>query len=159
MEKLWAPWREKFIAGKKEKGCVFCRCLKEKKDRENFILFRGKNAFVILNLYPYNSGHLMIVAQRHQAQLENLTPPEAQEMIQLSQVWVKILKKALRPDGINLGININQASGAGIHEHVHIHIVPRWQGDTNFMPILANTKVISVSLKSIYKRLKAQLKK
>ncbi len=101
----------------------------------------------------------MIVAQRHNAQLQDLTSPEAQEMIQLSQVWVKILKKALRPDGINLGININQASGAGIHEHVHIHIVPRWQGDTNFMPILADTKVISISLKSVYQKLKAQLQK
>lgn len=159
MEKLWAPWREKFIFGKRKKGCIFCRCLKEKKDQENFILCRGKHAFVILNLYPYNSGHLMIVAQRHQAQLQDLTSPEAQEMIRLSQVWVKILKKALRPDGINLGININQASGAGIHEHVHIHVVPRWQGDTNFMPILADTKVISVSLKSVYQKLKAQLPK
>ncbi len=159
MEKLWAPWREKFIAGKKEKGCIFCKRLKEKKDPRNFILCRGRYAFVILNLYPYNSGHLMIVAQRHNAQLQDLTSPEAQEMIQLSQVWVKILKKALRPDGINLGININQASGAGIHEHVHIHIVPRWQGDTNFMPILADTKVISISLKSVYQKLKAQLQK
>ncbi len=159
MEKLWAPWREKFIFGKRKKGCIFCRCLKENKDQENFILSRGKHAFVILNLYPYNSGHLMVVAKRHKAQLEDLNFTETQEIMQLLQVWVKNIKRALRPEGINLGLNINQASGAGIHEHVHIHIVPRWQGDTNFMPILANTKVISVGLKSVYKKLKAQIKK
>lgn len=154
MKKLWAPWREKFVAGKKEKGCIFCKRLKEKKDQKNFILYRGKNAFVILNLYPYNSGHLMVVAKRHKAKLEDLTPPEAQEMVQLSQTWVKNLKKALRPDGINLGVNLNKAAGAGIHNHVHIHIVPRWNGDTNFMPVLADTKVISISLNSVYKKLK-----
>lgn len=155
MKKLWAPWREKFIAGKKEKGCIFCKRLREKKDQKNFILYRGKNAFVILNLYPYNSGHLMVVSMRHRAQFEDLTPPEALEMMQLSQIWAKNIKKALRPDGINLGLNLNQAAGAGIHDHVHIHLVPRWSGDTNFMPILADTKVISVSLESVYKKLKA----
>jgi len=155
MKNLWAPWREKFVAGKKEKGCIFCKRLKEKKDQKNFILYRGKSAFVILNLYPYNSGHLMVVAKRHKAQLENLTPAESLEMMQLSQTWVKNLKKALKPEGINLGINLKQAAGAGIHEHVHIHLVPRWKGDTNFMPVLAQTKVISVGLKSVYKKLKA----
>ena len=98
----------------------------------------------------------MVVAQRHQAKFEDLTPPEAFEMIQLSQAWVKNLKKALKPEGINLGVNLNQASGAGIHDHVHIHLVPRWNGDTNFMPVLAETKVISVSLNSVYKKLKAK---
>ncbi len=153
MQKLWAPWREKFILEKKEKGCIFCKRLKEKKDSRNFILARGKKAFVILNLYPYNSGHLMVVANRHKAKLEDLTETESLEMMTLSQSWVKILKKAFKPDGINLGINLNQASGAGISEHVHIHIVPRWKGDTNFMPVLADTKVISVSLKSVYRKL------
>ncbi|HKZ21837.1 MAG TPA: HIT domain-containing protein [candidate division Zixibacteria bacterium] len=156
MKNLWAPWREKFVAGKKEKGCIFCKRLKEKKDQKNFILYRGKNAFVILNLYPYNSGHLMVVAQRHKAKFEDLTPPEAFEMMQLSQAWVKNLKKALKPDGINLGINMNKAAGAGIHDHVHIHLVPRWNGDTNFMSVLTETKVISVSLNSVYKKLKAK---
>lgn len=144
------------MAGKKEKGCIFCKPLKEKKDQKNFILYRGKSAFVILNLYPYNSGHLMVVAKRHKAKFEDLTPPEALEMTQLSQTWVKKLNKALKPDGINLGVNLNQAAGAGIHDHVHIHIVPRWNGDTNFMPVLAETKVISVSLNSVYKKLKAK---
>ena len=159
MQKLWAPWREKFILEKKVKGCIFCKCLKEKKDQKNLILHRGKEAFVILNLYPYNSGHLMVVANRHKAKLEDLDQKEALELMTLSQSWVKILKKVLKPDGINLGINLNQASGAGIFEHVHIHIVPRWKGDTNFMPILTDTKVISVSLKSVYKKLFKAIKK
>ena len=159
MDKLWAPWREKFILSKKEKGCIFCQHLQEKKDPQNFILGRGKTAFVILNLYPYNSGHLMVVAKRHKAKLEDLNQAEALELITLSQKWVKILKKALKPEGINLGINLDKASGAGISEHVHIHIVPRWNGDTNFMPVLTDTKVISVSLQSVYKKLKEQLKK
>ncbi len=101
----------------------------------------------------------MVVANRHNAKLENLKSDEALELMTLSQNWVKILKKGLKPDGINLGINLDKASGAGIKEHVHLHIVPRWNGDTNFMPVLTDTKVISVSLKSVYQKLKETAKK
>lgn len=154
MHKLWAPWRENFILGKKEKGCIFCKRLKAKKDCQNHILYRGKNCFVILNLYPYNTGHLMVVPNRHVAKLEELTDSEAKEMMTVSSRSVAALKKALKPQGFNLGMNLERAAGAGIAEHIHMHVVPRWNGDTNFMPLLANAKVLSLSLESVYRKLK-----
>ena len=154
MHKLWAPWRENFIWGKKEKGCIFCNRLKAKKDSDNYILRRGKTCFVILNLYPYNTGHLMVVPNRHVANLEDLSPAEAQEIMTISSQSVIALKKALKPEGFNLGTNLERAAGAGIKDHIHIHIVPRWNGDTNFMPVLSQTKVLSLSLQSVYRKLK-----
>jgi ATP adenylyltransferase len=154
MHKLWAPWREKFIFGPQEKGCIFCKRLKQKKDSQNYILYRGKSCFVIMNLYPYNTGHLMVVPNRHVGKLQGLTEAESLELMAASARSVSALQKALKPQGFNLGMNLERAAGAGIAGHLHLHVVPRWNGDTNFMPILAQTKVLSLSLKSVYAKLK-----
>jgi ATP adenylyltransferase len=159
MKNLWAPWRKEFILGKKEKGCIFCKRLKQKKDKENLIVFRGKKSFVILNRYPYNSGHLMVSPIRHVGRLENLRKGELKELAFLCQKAVKIMKEALKPDGLNLGMNLERSSGAGIPDHLHIHIVPRWDGDTNFMPVLTDTKLISLSLADVYQQLKKKFDK
>jgi ATP adenylyltransferase len=145
---IWAPWREAFILGKKARGCIFCN--QSKKDRQNLILARGKKNFVIMNLYPYTSGHLMVVPHRHVAELSVLTPDEALEMMQLAGKAVEALKKAFRPEGFNLGINLGRAAGAGVEGHLHLHIVPRWAGDANFMPVVGKTKVFSVGLEKTY---------
>ena len=159
MKNLWAPWRKEFILGKKEKGCIFCKRLRQKKDKENLILFRGKNSFVILNRFPYNSGHLMVSPKRHIGKLEQLRKDELFELVFLCQKAVKIIKEVLKPDGLNLGMNLERSSGAGIADHLHIHIVPRWDGDTNFMPVLTDTKLISLSLEDVYRQLKNKFDK
>ena len=133
MKKLWAPWRAEYILGPKEKGCLLCRVSQEDKDEENFVLWRGELGLVMLNRFPYNTGHLMVVPYRHQSLLENLDAKESLEMMQLAQRCIRVLKVAMKPQGFNLGINIADIAGAGIADHVHMHIVPRWSGDTNFM--------------------------
>jgi len=159
LENLWAPWREKFILCQKEPGCFLCRTAKENQDRKNLILYRGRSCFVILNRYPYNTGHLMVAPYRHLGRLEKLKDEELTEMLKISQLCVKVLKSAMKPQGINLGMNLGKVSGAGVADHIHFHIVPRWQGDTNFMPILAGTKVVSVGLSNTYLRLRREWKK
>lgn len=154
MQKLWAPWRETFLYGKKPKGCIFCQRFKQRKDSNNFILHRGKNCFVIMNLYPYNTGHLMVVPNRHIGKMDRLTESESLELMTLSSRSIIALEKALRPEGFNLGMNLERAAGAGIADHLHLHIVPRWNGDTNFMPVLARTKILSLSMESVYAKLK-----
>lgn len=158
MERLWAPWREKFILCEKEPGCFLCRTSREKQDRKNLILFRGEKCFVILNRYPYNNGHLMIAPFRHVGKLEELKAEELTEIWKTAQLCVRALKSGLKPKGINLGMNLGKVSGAGVGDHIHLHIVPRWQGDTNFMPIFAETKVISVGLSNTYRLLKKELR-
>lgn len=150
MENLWAAWRRDFILGPKEKGCVFCKRSKMKSDRENLILFRGKKSFVIMNKYPYNGGHLMIVPYAHKGDMARLTTLESNEMFDLVRKSVAILKKAMPADGFNVGMNLGAAAGAGIAEHLHIHVVPRFLGDTNFMVAFGDTKVQSMSLADIY---------
>ncbi|RPJ06466.1 MAG: HIT domain-containing protein, partial [Deltaproteobacteria bacterium] len=140
MESLWAPWRMDYILGEKEKGCFFCRRPAEERDEENLILLRGREAFVMMNKFPYNNGHLMIVPNRHCVDMEDLTDGESSELFDLMKISVKVLKSALRPHGFNLGINIGTAGGAG-EAHLHFHIVPRWTGDTNFMPVIGETKI------------------
>lgn len=156
---LWAPWRFEFIKGKKEKGCIFCNRLKMKDSIKNLIVYRGENNFVILNKFPYNSGHAMVVPNRHVGQIEKLKPEEASEFFSLVQLTVKVIKKSLKPDSMNLGMNLGKSSGAGIPGHLHMHIVPRWQGDTNFMPVVGNTKIVSVPLDPIYELLKKEFAK
>ena len=147
---IWAPWREAFILGKKEKGCLFCRRHRRKKDKTDLILYRGGGNFVIMNFYPYTSGLLMIVPNRHTALLSDLTPEESAEMMELAARAVEGMKKALRPEGFNLGMNLGRAAGAGVAGHLHLHVVPRWAGDANFMPVTGKTKVFSVGLQKIY---------
>ncbi|MBU0896343.1 MAG: HIT domain-containing protein [Candidatus Omnitrophica bacterium] len=148
MNNIWAPWRMKYITQKKKKGCVFCDIYREKKDKKNFVVLRSSHCFVLLNIFPYNNGHLMIVSNRHTC-LEKLTKPESFDTHETLTKMIPILKKALKPDGFNIGINMGKFAGAGL-EHLHIHLVPRWKEDTNFMPVLTDTKIISQSLKELY---------
>jgi len=155
---LYAPWREEFILGPKEEGCIFCDPESRKGVRE-FVLHRGRRAFVVLNRFPYNSGHLMIVPNRHVADLEKLTKSERDEVMSLIALSSKVLNQTIRPEGLNLGMNLGRAGGAGIAGHLHVHLVPRWVGDTNFMPTLFNTRVVSVDLITLGKRLKVAFRK
>ncbi len=154
MKKLWAPWRAQYILGPKEKGCLLCRISGENKDEENYVLWRGELGYIMMNLYPYNAGHLMIVPYRHEKNLQNLDDRESGELMRLAQMSIRALKESMRPQGFNLGMNLGTIAGAGIEEDIHLHVVPRWRGDTNFMPVSASTKVISQSLEETYRALK-----
>ena len=143
---LWAPWRMEYILGTKENGCIFCDKPKQDTDRENLIVHRGRLSFVVMNKYPYNNGHLMVVPYRHEAEFERLTAEENLELMALLQSSVRALRKIMAPHGFNLGMNVGAAAGAGIDCHLHFHIVPRWRADTNFMPVVGHTKVISEGL-------------
>ena len=146
MEKLWAPWRMEYILQEKPEGCIFCDKPKEKRDRENLILHRGQECFVIMNYYPYNNGHLLVVPYRHTGDLAGLTALERVEMISLLGRCTEILTQAMHSQGFNIGMNLGRVAGAGVDDHLHFHIVPRWNGDTNFMPVAGNTKVLSQGL-------------
>ncbi len=157
MKKIWAPWRAEYLhcigAGKNERHCLFCVLKKSAQDRDNLILYRGRLGFVVMNRFPYNSGHLMVAPFRHTSNLVSLTSAEAAEVFQLLQKGIAVLKKEFKPQGFNIGANLGAVAGAGVTGHLHFHIVPRWQGDTNFMPLLSETKVISEHLKTTYERL------
>jgi ATP adenylyltransferase len=154
MDNLWAVWRRDFILGPKERGCIFCKRIRMKADRVNLILYRGKKCFVIMNRYPYNGGHLMVVPYAHKKDLGILTAAEASELFDLSRKSVEVLSRAMSVDGFNLGLNLGAVAGAGIENHLHVHVVPRFKGDTNFLPILGGVKVQSFSLEEIYDLLK-----
>jgi len=139
---------------KKEGNCFFCEAIKDNQDRKNLVLYRGKECFCILNKYPYNNGHLMIVPKMHKDDLSKLNDSEMLELLTLSRDVKNILAKKLKPEGFNLGINFGKVAGAGMEDHIHLHIVPRWSGDTNFMPVIADTKVIPQSLDDLYLELK-----
>ena len=156
MDIIWAPWRIKYILGckdKKDNTCFLCEKPKSKNDEENYILYRGEKAFIVMNAYPYNNGHLLIAPYRHVYSIEELTDEELLEVFKLVQKSVAVIKKVMNPDGFNIGINIGRSAGAGV-SYFHVHVVPRWTGDTNFMPVLSNTKVIPEMLSETYKRLK-----
>jgi len=153
-EILWAPWRMEYILGEKESGCIFCTRINQDNDKENLILLRGKNNFVIMNKYPYNNGHLMVVPNRHTSEFDSLSDPEKLEMMNLVSKSMNVLKKTVNPDGFNVGLNIGKIAGAGIDDHLHFHIVPRWAADTNFMPVVGQTKIISEDLGETWERLK-----
>ena len=157
MEQIWAPWRMEYIEKPKANGCILCQKPKENNDEENFILYRGQSNFIILNAFPYISGHLMVVPYRHIANLQELTDDEAKEHFDIVKRGVKVLMEALKPAGFNIGLNIGKVAGAGIEGHLHTHIVPRWQGDSNFMTVLSSTRVISEALAATYEKLKARL--
>ena len=159
MENLWAPWRMPYILqADKNKDCIFCTKPKEQRDEENLILYRGKTCFVIMNLFPYNNGHLMIVPYRHTADLGGLSDDERLELIALAGEFTEILSDTLGPSGFNIGMNLGRVAGAGIDQHLHLHVVPRWQGDTNFMPVVGDTKVISEALTETYRKLRERLR-
>ncbi|MCK5551700.1 MAG: HIT domain-containing protein [Deltaproteobacteria bacterium] len=153
MKVLWAPWRMTYIMGDRDQGCLFCSTLKGRNDRGNLILYRSNQSFIILNRFPYTSGHLMVAPNRHVASLDELDGGEMANLMELLKKSTLILKRSLKPDGFNLGMNIGRGAGAGIDGHIHFHIVPRWNGDTNFMPVLFDTKVMPEYLEKTYERL------
>ena len=147
---LWAPWRVEYIHSGKQRECFLCRVFSENADRENLLLFRGQTCAVIMNRFPYNSGHLMVAPYRHIANLADFTLDENLEMAALTARAVAVLRKVMAPQGFNIGINLGDAAGAGLKDHLHQHIVPRWIGDTNFMPVLGGPRVIPEALKITY---------
>jgi len=154
MDILWAPWRIEYIKQSKEPGCIFCSKPAENQDKKNFIIYRDTTSFVIMNYYPYNNGHLMIVPFRHTSDLAELTADEKLEMMNLLALSKETLTKTMSPHGFNIGMNLGQVAGAGVKDHLHFHIVPRWNGDTNFMPICGHTKVVSEGLTETWDSLK-----
>ena len=154
MERLWAPWRLQYVTQEKhEGGCIFCDKPLLGDDRAAFIVRRGKSAYVILNAFPYNNGHIMVAPFAHISALEELPPETIHEMMDLAQQCARVFKASFSPDGLNLGFNLGSAAGAGIKDHLHLHIVPRWAGDTNFMPVVADVRVIPQSLDRTYEQL------
>ncbi|MBU1727178.1 MAG: HIT domain-containing protein [Candidatus Omnitrophica bacterium] len=149
---MWAPWRINYIRGKKQKRCIFCDAAIDKK--KDYVIFKTLYSTAILNIYPYNNGHIMVSPKRHVRDLTQLADAEALDLFKALSKTKKLLNRVLKPEGYNIGINLEKSAGAGIAAHIHIHIVPRWQGDTNFMPIFNNTRVISQSLKELFKQLK-----
>ncbi len=155
-DQLWAPWRSPYITGmpRGRRRCIFCAAKASRDDESAQVVYRGRRVFSLLNRYPYNNGHLMVACYRHIGTLTRLQPAEASELWQVTTRMVELLSSVLQPDGFNLGLNLGRVAGAGIPGHLHLHIVPRWNGDTNFMPVAAATKVIPESLEALYHRLK-----
>jgi len=154
-ERLWAPWRFQYIEAKETPGCIFVELPRQDTDRENLILHRGQFAFVMLNAFPYTNGHLLVAPYKHTANLSELDDAEHLEIGRLVTAGVRWIEDAYRPDGFNIGVNLGRAAGAGIPTHVHWHIVPRWNGDTNFMTTIGEVRVLPQSLEESYDRLVA----
>lgn len=156
MDRLYAPWRSEYVTNdKKIQGCVFCHIVEHKEDDENLaVLYRDEEFFIVMNRYPYSPGHFMIIPNFHTANLEELDPEIFAKMSNFSQKGVKMLKEVLNAQGVNIGMNLGSAAGAGISEHIHMHLVPRWNGDTNFITTVGNTRVFSTDFEKIYKKLK-----
>jgi len=160
-ERLWTPWRMRYIAssGAREEGCVFCNALARENDVESLILHRGEHAFVIMNLFPYNSGHIMILPNEHVDDPTKLDAATLHEMADLMPICVRALRRVYANQGFNIGYNVGSAAGAGIAEHLHQHIVPRWNGDANFMPVLASTIAMPELLPASYAKIRAELRR
>jgi ATP adenylyltransferase len=155
MKHLWSPWRMTYLENhEKEEGCVFCNAQAKEDSAANLIAYRGERAYVILNRYPYTSGHLMVVPLDHKPDLEQLDPQTRAEMMELTARCMSVLRVAYNPQAFNMGANIGEAAGAGVVGHVHIHIVPRWNGDTNFMSTLGETRVLPESLEDAYRKIR-----
>lgn len=146
-----------YVVGEKKPGCIFCHALTEEDETDSLMLFRGERNFIILNLYPYNSGHMMVVPNQHVPSLEDLDSPTRAEMFDLSTLAIEAARSVLRCDGFNLGMNIGEIAGAGVADHLHFHIVPRWVGDANFMPIVADTTVMPELITATHARLRAEI--
>jgi ATP adenylyltransferase len=158
MDYLWTPWRYSYITtADKATGCIFCDKPRENDDRKNLIVYRGQHCFVILNAFPYTSGHVMIVPYEHLDELRKVSPAATAEMMSLSQRMETVLRDLYSPDGINLGMNIGRAAGAGVAGHVHMHMLPRWVGDSSFMTVVGETRILPESLETTYDRIKEKL--
>ena len=159
MENLWAPWRSEYIlSNDKSKECIFCHAVQDDNDEKNLLVYRGKSCFCILNKYPYSGGHLMVSPNKHVIDILDLTPDEMVELMTITGKAQLVLKNEMHPDGFNIGANLGKAAGAGVEGHFHLHVVPRWVGDTNFMPIMSDTKVISQPLSDVYKLISPKFK-
>lgn len=160
-ERLYTPWRMKYvISDKKKLGCVFCNVLDDEvdRDRENFIVCRGEEVFVMMNIYPYNVGHIMVIPRQHISLLSDMSRNAQLEMMLLTTYFTELLQKIMHPDGFNIGLNIGKAAGAGIDHHLHMHVVPRWDGDSNFMPVIGETRVLPEELSDTYDHLIAGMR-
>jgi ATP adenylyltransferase len=155
LKTLWAPWRIQYILSRKGPGCIFCDMPAEQKDKENLILLRRKHTYVIMNRFPYNCGHLMVVPYFHTPSFVGLTGAVLSEMMELARFSTDCLNEVMRPEGVNIGINIGRAAGAGIEEHLHIHLVPRWVGDSSFMAVLDEVRNLPEHLTATYDKLHA----
>ena len=156
MERIWAPWRIEYIKiarEEAEQGCILCSKPADKNDRQNLILHRGQHSFIIMNAYPYNAGHIMVVPYRHVANLEDLSNVERNELFGLVSRSIAVMKQVFNAEGFNVGINLGRIAGAGIDSHIHVHVVPRWAGDTNFMPVTGDIRVVSEAILETYDKL------
>ncbi len=153
MKRIWAPWRMEYLEGTEVEGCIFCEKPAENDDRATYILHRGEHAYIIMNIYPYSNGHLMVAPYEHAGRLTALDEEARTEVMELTTLCARLLEHTVEPDGLNIGANMGKAAGAGFDEHLHMHIVPRWIGDANFMPVVGNTRVIPESLDDTYARL------
>jgi ATP adenylyltransferase len=155
VDRLWSPWRSEYVTGTKEdEGCFLCAHVESTDDEANGVLWRGETVFVVLNKFPYNPGHLMVAPNRHVGELDGATPDELHELIEATQRSVAILRAAMNAHGFNAGMNLGAIGGAGVPDHLHQHVLPRWGGDTNFMPSIAETKVLPELLSDTYAKLR-----
>lgn len=150
MDRMHAPWRAEYIRNPDKEGCIFCNAVRSDDDRKCFVLERDESTITLMNIYPYNNGHIMIAPKKHTGDLQKLNESELIELWKNVQKWQAIIKKALNPQGYNIGMNLGRIAGAGFEHHLHIHVVPRWKGDTNFMPVIGETKVIPMSVEEAY---------
>lgn len=157
MNVLWAPWRMAYIAGPAAAGCFLCEAPAAGDDSTRLILHRSRRVFAVLNSYPYNSGHLMVAPLRHVPAPEDLDAEERLDLMDTLALVMRVLKAVFQPDGFNVGLNLGRAAGAGVEQHLHVHVVPRWIGDTNFMPVLADVKVLPEHLQTTYEKLREAL--
>ena len=154
MKVLWAPWRMEYILSEKEQGCFICDLTQAEPSEENLLLFRNEHAMVLMNKYPYNNGHILVAPIAHTSDLTELTDLEYIETMELFRFSLKALENLINPEGFNAGLNLGKSAGAGLEEHVHFHIVPRWHGDTNFMPVISDLRVIPEAIRETYGYLK-----
>ena len=148
--RLWAPWRSAFVRNIRPRRCIFCAAKRSRQDQANHVIARGQRVFALLNRYPYNNGHLMIAPYRHVGDVMSLDAAEWLDVLRLTQRLMARIGRVMHPAGFNIGLNLGRIAGAGIPGHLHVHLVPRWKGDTNFMPVVGETKIVSQSLKELY---------
>ena len=158
MKQLWAPWRMSYIAEERPAGCIFCEKIAENDDRKNFIVHRGEHCFIILNAFPYTSGHVMVVPYAHLDQLVKVPQEAADELMRLSQTMEGVLRTVYNAEGVNLGMNIGKCAGAGVAGHVHMHVLPRWTADANFVSVVGETRVLPETLETTYEKIKKAMR-
>jgi len=158
VERMWASWRMAYVGAKPARGCILCRLGRSRRAKEGWIVATSASSFVMLNAFPYNSGHVTVVPRRHTPGFRGLLKEERADLMELVERTERAIVRAYRPSGLNLGVNLGRCAGAGVPGHLHVHVLPRWDGDTNFMPALAETKVLPESLPATWKRLRAAFK-